>query len=430
MDKLGRFATTGRKLGRRLRKPVLTLLATALTLMLADAQQAIIPEIQVTTAPIPDYEFDSARNGVFCQACNNGKGNSRLVFAAADNTLWVGYVDFQTGDFVPPDGRGELVDTNAAAATDYGNGPEWTDSSSGSSFSYTQYTPGLPHSDETACVAVATQDPTGAWVTNQLSNGCGRASPAGTLDPNDPDPRFNYVTSVKGAWYWRKNSQPDVENVLPLSQLTDGNARRWVRGTHKIFFQGHPPDDPSVLRDQVYTYDTDSGVLEQLTSNPQGVLGGMMWQAPEFRNEFVFFTMAKFRQQILVYRKVPGADRLMRWTIVKTITAPPTLPFIWSPEVFVHNGRSYIFFQVSSSSKFFDLSIPNQIAISGADPLRPDFRLVTNDAGTPRVRLDPEYFITAQGPFIYYNRLVPETETHGPINDGVWRVDLGLGPPR
>ena len=74
-----------------------------------------------------------------------------------------------------------------------------------------------------------------------------------------------------------------------------------------------------VLRDQMYTYDTDSGELEQLTFNPQGVLGGMMWRAPEFKNEYVFFTMAKFRQQILVYRKLPGADKVLRWTIVKTI---------------------------------------------------------------------------------------------------------------
>ena len=56
--------------------------------------------------------------------------------------------------------------------------------------------------------------------------------------------------------------------------------------------------------------------------------------------------------------------------------------------------------------------------------------MLTNDAQTPRLRLDPEYFITAQGPFIYYNRLVPETASHPPINDGVWRVDTNLGPPR
>jgi len=428
MERYGSFATVLRGLAEGLRKPVLALAGVTITLMLAEAQQAVLPEIQVTTAPIPDFEFDSARKGVFCAACNFGKGNSRLVFAAADNTLWVGSVDFQTGAFVPADGRGELIDSNAAAATDYGNGPEWTDAASGSSFSYTRYAPGQPHSDATASVAVASQGP-GGWSTSVVPNGSGRASPAGTLDGSDPDPRINYVASDKSAWYWRRLSQPAVENVLPLSQLSDGNARRWVPDSRKIFFQGHPPGDPQ-LRDQVYTYDTDTGALEQLTFNPQGVVGGMMWRAPEFKNEYAFFTMAKFRQEILVYRKLPGADQVLRWTIVKTIAAPAALPFFFSPEVFVHNGRSYIFFEVSASSKFFDLTIPNQIAMSGVDPLRQDFRMLTNDSGTPRVRLDPEYFITAQGPFIYYNRLVPETPSHPAINDGVWRVDTNLGPPR
>ena len=64
-----------------------------------------------------------------------------------------------------------------------------------------------------------------------------------------------------------------------------------------------------------------AGELEQLTFNPQGVVGGMMWRAPEFKNEYVFFTMAKDRRQILVYRKIPGADKVLRWTIVKTIDA-------------------------------------------------------------------------------------------------------------
>jgi len=255
-------------------------------------------------------------------------------------------------------------------------------------------------------------------------------SPAATLDLGDADPRINYVTGDKTAWYFRKSSALGVEIQLPLSSLSNGNARRWVPGTRKILFQGHDPNDLQILRDQMYTYDTDSGELEQLTLHPQGVVGGMMWRAPEFKNEYVFFTMAKFRQQILVYRKLPGADRVLRWTIVKTIDAPAALPFFFSPEVFTHNGRSYIFAEVSSSSRFFDRTIPNQLAISGVDPLRQDGRLLTNDSGTPRLRLDPEYFITAQGPFIYYNRLVPETVNNPALNDGVWRVDTQLGPPQ
>ena len=105
------------------------------------------------------------------------------------------------------------------------------------------------------------------------------------------------------------------------------------------------------------------------------------------------------------------------------------LTYFFSPEVFVHNGRSYIFATVSSAAAFYDRTIPNQIAISGVDPLRLDARLLT-DTATPRLRLDPEYYVTAQGPFIYYTRLVPETATHPAVNDGVWRVDLGLGPLR
>ena len=192
-------------------------------------------------------------------------------------------------------------------------------------------------------------------------------------------------------------------------------------------------------RDQIFDDDTVRLILDTyndkrkgyiLAFNPLGVLGGMMWRAPEFKNEYVFFTMAKERRQILVYRKLPGADKVMRWTIVKTIDAPAALNYFFSPEVFVHNGRSYIFATVSSAAAFYDRTVPNQIAISGVDPLRLDARLVTNDTGTPRLRLDPEYYVTAQGPFMYYNRLVPETATHPAVNDGVWRVDLGLGPLR
>jgi len=400
----------------------------AVSLSFAQSQSPA-PEVQVTTAAIPDNEYDSGRNGVPCVTCNFGAGNSRFVFSDAGNNLWVGQIDPQTGNYIPSDGRGLLLDTNATAPTDFGNGPEWFDSASGSGFVYTQYLPGQPHSDRTAVVGIATMV-NGAWTINILSGATGRASPDATKNPSDPDVYINYVSAPKGRLYWRKLSEINTEHELPISHLTDGNSRRWVPDTHKILFQGHDPNDPLVLRDQIYTYDIDSGELEQLTFNPKGVLGGMMWRAPEFNNEYVFFTMVKERRQILVYRKLPGADRVMRWTIVKTIDAPAALPFFFSPEVFTHNGRSYIFATVSSAAAFFDRTIPNQLAISGVDPLRLDSRLLTNATSTPRLRLDPEYYVTAQGPFMYYNRLVPETEANPAVNDGVWRVDLGLGPLR
>jgi hypothetical protein len=44
------------------------------------------------------------------------------------------------------------------------------------------------------------------------------------------------------------------------------------------------------------------------------------------------------------------------------------------------------------------------------------------------VRRDPEYFITAKGPYIYYNRYLPETDSRPAISEGVFRVDTQLGP--
>ena len=388
--------------------------------------QSTLPEVQVTTAGIPDYEYDSAKGGVLCAACNFGDGNSRFAFADANHNLWVAQLDFQSGAFVPADGHGALIDTDVATATDYGNGPEWFESSSGSGFVFTKYLPDQPYSDATAVVGIATMVG-GVWTTTILSDAPGRVSPDATKNPADSDVYINYVTAPKGRWYWRKLSQIGVEHELPLSSLTDGNSRRWVPGTHSIIFQGHVATDPQLV-DQVFLYDVDTGVLEQLTFNPNGVVSALMWRAPEFNDEYVFLTMAKFRQQILVYRKLPGVDRILRWTVVKTIDGPAALPYFFSPEPFTHNGRSYVFTEASSSSRFFDRTIPNQLAISGIDPLRLDARLLTNDTQVFRLRLDPESFVTAQGPFIYYNRLVPETASNQAINDGVWRVDTMLGP--
>jgi hypothetical protein len=55
------------------------------------------------------------------------------------------------------------------------------------------------------------------------------------------------------------------------------------------------------------------------------------------------------------------------------------------------------------------------------------FRVLTSDATAARSRRDPEYYITAQGPYIYYNRYIV-TEPGVAQPEGVFRVDSGLGP--
>ena len=209
------------------------------------ARPASFPRSRSPTAAIPDYEFDWARNGIFCPTCNCGDGNARLVFSDADNNLWVGHVDFQTGAFVPPDGRGVLIDSNAAAATDYGNGPEWIDSAAGSQFVYTQCRRRASRpTAQTAIVGLATQVG-GAWTTATLPEQR-RAAPlrTATLDPTDPDPRINYVTGDKNAVVLAQDLGARRRDRAAAQRADDGNSRRWVPGTRKIIFQGHDPNDP------------------------------------------------------------------------------------------------------------------------------------------------------------------------------------------
>ena len=102
-------------------------LSRSLSRSLARAQTS--PEVQITTAPVWDFEFDSARNGKECPSCNFNNGNSRLSWIDNDRNLWLAWVDFQTGAFVPPDGKGQLIDVGAVPIATFGNGPEWMFSS-------------------------------------------------------------------------------------------------------------------------------------------------------------------------------------------------------------------------------------------------------------------------------------------------------------
>jgi len=393
-----------------------------------EVQSTILPEYQVSAFDIVDFEFDWARDGVYCPTCNFGDGNSRFVFTDRDYNMWLGYIDFETGEFISEDGRALLLDTNAAFATDFGNGPEWMISQRGSEILYTKYVPGRKKNTFSASVALTSMTKSGEWQKGIVDGGLKKQSPIGTMDLDDIVPRYNYQNAAKTQVYWRMADDPTSEKLMPISEQTGGGSRRWIPGTGKVIFTGSDePDANGIVYQQVFIYDNETDDIEQLTFDPVTKWGAFMWRAPEFDNEYVFFTISG-RTSIKIYRYIAGDDNIKRWTAINTIAAPAQIPYIWSPEPFVHNGRSWLYFQLSSSSKANDMSIPTQLAMTGIDPQRPSFRMLTNDSETRRVRMDPEHFITSQGPFIYYNRYIPKTDTKPVRNDGVWRVDTGLGP--
>lgn len=373
------------------------------------AKNAGAREVQVTSSEILDFEFD--------------QGQNRICFSDRSLNLWIAQVDPVTGNFNPTTGQGLRIASDAAFSTDFGNGPEWAYGAVGKRVVYTAYLPGLPRVPENARLA-QTMVVNNAWRSSLIDPIGAWASPLATLNPKDSSIRITYQTATQTPdshpIYWRRLEVPDTDHLIPMSEGTVG-SRRWVKGTHNVVFSSKFVTPSGEEQVQAFLYNTDTDVLEQLTFD-EGKKGAIfMWQAPEFNNEFVFFVMVG-RDTISTYRKINGV-----WTVVASFVAKAPLKNVFSPEPFVHNGVSYIFFTLSASPYVLDLSIPTHIAIS--DIYGTNFRRLTSPTlDALRVRSDPEVYITSAGPQLYYNSYIPETPTSPAIQDGVWRVDTGLGP--
>lgn len=398
-----------------------TLLCLAATA--SRAQTAPLPEIQVSTYFILDFEFDSGRDGVYCPTCNFGAGNNRLTFTDPLGHLWIGNVDQNTGAFVPVTGRGVQAGINAAYAAVFGNGPEWVMSAEGAQIVYTYYVVGTPKNADGVSLGLATQTATG-WTSGQIPGTQQRYLPLGSLDPNDPSARIAYQNKATGKAYWRDLDESVPEQAVP----TKGTCgRRFVNGRPTLVYTS-PCLFRTRTKSQVYALDLSTNVAQQVTFDDTAKDFAFMWRAPEFDNDYALLTVADL-SVLRIYREIDDGSGGKTWVLANSITPLPDRPYIGSPEPFVHNGKSYVVMSVSTSSDPNDVSVPTQIALTGIDPATPSFRLLTNDDSIQRLRLDPEYYITSQGPFIYYNRYLPGASISTIQNEGVWRVDTGLGPP-
>lgn len=406
--------------------------------------QTLPPEVQVGTREIKDYEFDSARDGAYCATCNGGAGNSRLAYIGTDHNVWVGQVDFGNGDLKPRTGKGTLVDTNAVTPNEIGkggpvgNGPEWMDSKLGSQLVYSRWTDGKPHTNPNIQLGFARMDGPSSWIAGPIEGSAGRLLPIGSSNPNQPNPLIHYQTFPIGTepakLYWRGVYPGAVEqDMLVAGDDRAEITRRWVPGTRDIILTAPTSAitldaTPSEDWRQVFLYHTDDGTVEQLTFDEGDKYSASMWRAPEFGNEQVFAAVVGGKR-LDIYRSLPMGSGGNAWTVAKSITAPIETPYISSPEQFVHKGTSWIVFSLSANPDQRDFTEPSLVAMSGIAPGVDNLRALTSATDPTRVRRDPEYFITANGPYIYYNRYLLQTDARPPVNEGVFRVDTQLGPP-
>lgn len=379
-------------------------------------------EVQVSSTNIIDYEFDWGRNGVNCPSCNQGAGNSRLAFIDNTYKLWVASVDPATGNFIPANGKGVQIDNRAAPAALYLNGPEWVLSAAGSQIVFTRFLAGSSPSDATANLAAATTLAGGGWAVTPLDNSLGKVNPMGSTNLADPLPYLHYQNTSTSYAYSRLENNPASELPITVSGVGDASSfRRSVDGTNKVIVSGMTASGYY----QLFLYDATTGVSEQITNEKANIKGASMWSAPEYGGDYVIAAVRN-GASIVIYRQVTNGDGSKTWTKILKQAMPAATPYVWSPEYFVHNGKSYLFFQMNTSPDWSDYTHPNLLGMMGITTDNAKIKKLVSSGAPSRAREDPEYFITDQGPFIYYNRY--KYDGTKVTSEGIWRVDTGLGP--
>jgi hypothetical protein len=379
--------------------------ASALAALLLVANgSAFADEVQVSTTKMEDFEFD--------------RTDALLQFVDVNNNLWVGSVDTTTGDFVPSSGEGILVDTNAAKATTFGNGPEWVESSSGYSIVYNKYQPGTAGTQAAtnAFLALASLTGNGSWQVSNLPNTQGLVDEEGNINPTQSDPPVIAANGIASG-----NPPLSMEGIDDAEPVTVPNTNfsigtyRFVNGMNALVYS-EPVSGSTISNRQVFMYDLDTGTTTQLTTDAGNKEFVIMYQAPEFDNAYVLCVQVNDTSTQLYRQMTPGSSA---WTAFQTITTPPGAPnFNYKPTPFVYNNKSYIFMERSTVANPENFSVPNQIWVASMDGT---INQQVSDPTLSEVRDDPKWYATAQGVFIYYNVYTPATSTTPTIPQGVWR---------
>lgn len=370
-----------------------------------------IPGESLVTAQrdLLDPEFSQARH--------------KIAWLDREGGLWIADVDPATGLFSPGNGKGTLIDPAAMATRDLnaiGNGPEWIATATGDQIVYTKFLAGLPHVRTNARLALAQQVKDGSWRHGYLApSSFMRAAPYASRDWRDPAPRISYV-DPQGNHYWRNLDDPYSEQRVesyPASQYY--YALRFADGARGASF-------PAMVDgvSQVFYRDLDAGTETQLTFDPgQKDLASRawVWHAPEFGGDLAMFTVAD-KTELRVYRQSDGPTG---WTLVKSVRTPVN-GVINSPEYFIQDGASYIFFVASVPPAMY----PSQVFLVDIDPANASTLQLSPDSPL-RIRTDPEVFVTDEGPYIYYNRQTINAANDQyclSCNEGIFRAYSGLVP--
>lgn len=330
---------------------------------------------------------------------------NKLAFQMGNGNVWLSNLDSNTGFFNTDFGLDILVDVGATALTQSFNGPEFGIDKNGWSLVYTKQNGTYPQ----AWRALINENN----ITNYpLTSGTmPRLSILASKDPNALTTKilFSKGQSLSnGEFGWTDVNNPSSETFI---DNTD-NGVRWIDNTQKFFYI----KQTGASKGQVFFYDTETKIEQQVTNDGDIKTYPYGWYAPEY-NEIIFLALLNdtaigiFKDNGNVY-----------WDKILTIAVPSTSNFeyIGSPETFVANNKSYISFVtkiVATGSSYVD----SEVWVVDIEPdIRNRFILRCDDGKPNSKRTDPESYLGAKEVFIYYN----EINSNGEFE--IWRYATGI----
>ncbi len=310
--------------------------------------------------------------------------NEHLMVWMDDNrNLWIASLDSTTGGFNIIDGK-ELYIDQSAPLTQSWNAGEFLLDANGWKVIYSKNVMGV------------TQLFSGSLSgTNQLTSGT--IPNAGAIVSRNP----NYNNG--GLLFFNGNIDSASAVWSYISSPTDTNylgdfEKGW---SHGDFLPGNEFALVFNKKDingyyQLFLADSINQLL-QLTSTPFHKQNPMAIKAPEFDNEIILGCIKELPSgdSLLFFKKNMG-----QWEYFSGLGIPPGSAYqkFSSSEMFTFQNRSFISLQIEDSvgtglqnAKIWILSLDGQT------------RLRVDEQNGTKLRTDPEYYVTTDNIFIYYN---------------------------
>jgi len=343
----------------------------------AFGQQFVIQDtiISDTTSSLQDPEIDWLGHHI-CWANEEG--------------IWVADIDPVTGNFIPANGKGVLIDSTPSytGMIWLKNGPEWAISQNGSVVIY-------PDSVDATTVTVGTSKKiNNVWGTQNLPNSNYRVPFFGSNDSSYSIDGISCASYNPATWQNTglklRNTSNGTEVSLPPG-LNAYKGARWINGLYGISLgkEDNPPYE-------VGYFDINANTYYPVATLPNPIDQTWMLYSNEL-NGFVLWCVEKkpAQDEIAIFRQV-GAN----WVKYDSVALPTNRLEIHSPEHFSWNGKDYIFMLARKRQNQTGTGLYEQVWLMSISNQNRIIRMVSDSTNIKRS--DPEFYFTTTEPIIYY----------------------------